>query len=346
MRPTRTSFRIAAVAAAALLTTGAVATTAAQAAPKTPDRAAVASLVDRLGSHTAGSYLDHGTQIVTVTTNSAAEQVRSAGLTPKLVKYSMQHLHQITADLAAAKTIPGTAWAIDPSNDRVIVTADSTVSKAELKSLHSVTDQYGSAAHITTVGGKFSTKIAGGDAIYGGGYRCSLGFNVTDGSSAYFLTAGHCGNVADTWYSDSGSSQEVGTTQDSQFPDNDFALVKYADGVDHPSAVDLYNGSSQDITEAADAQVGESVQRSGSTTQVHDGTVKALDATVNYEEGTVNGLIQTDVCAEGGDSGGSLFDGSTALGLTSGGSGDCSSGGETFFQPVPEALDNYGVQIG
>ncbi|OIJ94997.1 hypothetical protein BIV23_35655 [Streptomyces monashensis] len=66
----------------------------------------------------------------------------------------------------------------------------------------------------------------------------------------------------------------------------------------------------------------------------------------HYQEGTVSGLIQTDVCAEPGDSGGALFDGESALGLTSGGSGDCTNGGQTFFQPVPAALAAYGAQIG
>ncbi|MBI0384671.1 trypsin-like serine protease, partial [Streptomyces albiflaviniger] len=79
---------------------------------------------------------------------------------------------------------------------------------------------------------------------------------------------------------------------------------------------------------------------------VHDGEVTGLNATVNYQEGSVEGLIQTNVCAEPGDSGGALFAGDTALGLTSGGSGDCSSGGETFFQPVPEALQAFGAEIG
>jgi hypothetical protein len=73
--------------------------------------------------------------------------------------------------------------------------------------------------------------------------------------------------------------------------------------------------------------------------------VTATNATVNYAEGTVTGLIKTNVCAEGGDSGGSLFDGAKALGLTSGGSGNCSSGGTTFFQPVTEALSVYGVSV-
>jgi streptogrisin D len=78
---------------------------------------------------------------------------------------------------------------------------------------------------------------------------------------------------------------------------------------------------------------------------VHSGTVTALNATVNYAEGSVYGLIKTTVCAEGGDSGGSLFAGTTALGLTSGGSGNCTSGGTTYFQPVTEALSVYGVSV-
>jgi hypothetical protein len=78
---------------------------------------------------------------------------------------------------------------------------------------------------------------------------------------------------------------------------------------------------------------------------VHSGTVSATNATVNYAEGSVSGLIKTNVCAEGGDSGGSLFDGTKALGLTSGGSGDCTSGGTTYFQPVTEALSVYGVSV-
>ena len=34
-----------------------------------------------------------------------------------------------------------------------------------------------------------------------------------------------------------------------------------------------------------------------------------------------------------------------ALGLTSGGSGNCSFGGTTYFQPVTEALSAYGVNV-
>ena len=109
--------------------------------------------------------------------------------------------------------------------------------------------------------------------------------------------------------------------------------------------VSLYNGSFRDITGSGNASVGQAVQRSGSTTGLRSGSVTALNATVNYAEGSVSGLIRTNVCAEPGDSGGSLFAGGTALGLTSGGSGNCRTGGTTFFQPVTEALSRYGVSV-
>ncbi len=85
--------------------------------------------------------------------------------------------------------------------------------------------------------------------------------------------------------------------------------------------------------------------RSGSTTGWRCGTIQARNASVTYPQGTVNRLIRTTVCAEPGDSGGSLIAGSQAQGVTSGGSGNCSSGGTTYFQPVNEILQVYGLQL-
>jgi streptogrisin D len=99
------------------------------------------------------------------------------------------------------------------------------------------------------------------------------------------------------------------------------------------------------ITASGDPVVGQKVFRSGSTSGLREGEVTALGATVNYPEGTVTGLIQTTVCAEPGDSGGPLFSEGIALGVTSGGSGDCRSGGTTFFQPVTQAMAALGVQL-
>jgi streptogrisin B len=92
--------------------------------------------------------------------------------------------------------------------------------------------------------------------------------------------------------------------------------------------------------------VGEAVKRTGSTSGTHSGTVTGLNVTVHYAGGgRVSGMIRTNVCAEPGDSGGPLYDGTKALGITSGGSGDCRTGGTTFYQPVPEAASNYGVTV-
>ncbi|MEU8983368.1 MULTISPECIES: S1 family peptidase [unclassified Streptomyces] len=305
------------------------------------------TLGEDLGADAAGTYYDAKSQhlVVNVLDETAAKTVAAAGAKARIVENSLAELKSARTALQRDATIPGTSWATDPATNKVVVTADRTVSKAELAKLTKVVDGLGSKAELQHTKGEFKPFIAGGDAISGSGGRCSLGFNVVKGGQPYFITAGHCTEAISTWSDSSGN--QIGTNEQSSFPDNDFGLVKYTGNVAHPSEVDLYNGSSQPITKAAAATVGEKVTRSGSTTHVHSGTVTGLDATVNYGNGDiVNGLIKTDVCAEPGDSGGSLFDGDTAIGLTSGGSGDCTSGGETFFQPVTEALSTFGAQIG
>lgn len=301
-----------------------------------------------LGGDAAGSYYDATSKhlVMNVVDEAAAEQVRQAGGKARIVQNSFADLKSARQTLAGKATIPGTSWAVDPVSNKVVVTADRTVRGAAWQKLSSVVEGLGSKAELKKSAGEFKPFIAGGDAIWGNGGRCSLGFNVVKDGEPYFLTAGHCTEAISSW-SDSQSGAEIGTNAGSEFPDNDFGLVKYTSDIAHPSEVDLYNGSTQPITKAGEATVGMTVTRSGSTTQVHDGEVTGLDATVNYGNGDiVNGLIQTTVCAEPGDSGGSLFAGDTAIGLTSGGSGDCSSGGETFFQPVPEALSAFGAEIG
>ncbi|MGY4914315.1 S1 family peptidase [Streptomyces sp. 900116325] len=301
-----------------------------------------------LGGDAAGSYYDAESKnlIVNVVDRAAAEQVRQAGGRARVVTNSLAELKSARQTLTTKATIPGTSWAVDPVSNKVVVTADRTVDGAAWDRLGAVVEGLGGKAELKKTAGEFKPFIAGGDAIWGNGGRCSLGFNVVKDGEPYFLTAGHCTEAISSW-SDSQGGAEIGTNAGSEFPGNDFGLVKYTSDTPHPSEVDLYNGSTQPITQAGEATVGMTVTRSGSTTQVHDGQVTGLDATVNYGNGDiVEGLIQTTVCAEPGDSGGSLFAGDTAIGLTSGGSGDCSSGGETFFQPVPEALAAFGAEIG
>ncbi|WP_406150341.1 S1 family peptidase [Streptomyces sp. NBC_01012] len=238
--------------------------------------------------------------------------------------------------------VAGTAWNVDPATGRLVVTADSTVPQTEIDRIKESAGADAGALRIERTPGRFSKLISGGDAVYASSWRCSLGFNVRSGDTYYFLTAGHCTDGAGTWWSDSAGNAVLGTTSGSSFPGDDFGIVRYTD----PSVTKSGTVGDQDITGAAQATIGMAVTRRGSTTGIHSGTVTSLDATVNYGNGeVVYGLIRTNVCAEPGDSGGPLYSGDQAIGLTSGGSGDCSSGGTTYFQPVTEALSAYGVSV-
>ncbi|HEX6870898.1 MAG TPA: S1 family peptidase [Micromonosporaceae bacterium] len=328
----------------ALLTSNSATAKPEQAASSGDPLAVVAtSLADSLGARTAGSYLNaDGALVVTVTDAAAADQVRQAGAVPQLVTRSGAQLEAAMAELSRSATIPGTAWAVDPASNQVLVTADSTVTGAALTKLTNVAKGLGGAVRIERESGTLSTFISGGDAIYGGGYRCSLGFNVRSGSGTYyFLTAGHCTNLAYTWYANSSQTTVLGNRAGTSFPTNDYGIVVYTNsGISHPGTV-----GGQDITSAGTPYVGQTVYRRGSTTGTRSGTVTGLNATVNYPQGTVYQMIRTSVCAEGGDSGGSLYAGTVAYGLTSGGSGNCTTGGTTYFQPVTEPLSVYGVSV-
>ncbi|MEV4442579.1 S1 family peptidase [Streptomyces sp. NPDC049577] len=305
------------------------------------------SLDTQLRDAAAGSYYDTDARrlVVDVVDRGAEDTVRKAGAEPRRVRFSRARLDEAKRTLAARATIPGTAWATDPRANRVVVTADRTVTGAKLDRLNRVASRLGDVVVVRRTTTRLTRLIAGGDAIWGGGARCSIGFNVVKSGVPYFLTAGHCGRAVATW-SAVKDGAPIATTTAYSFPGNDYALVKYTATLDHPSQVDLYGAGSQAITTAADPTVGEAVRRSGSSTGVRTGHVTGVDATVNYAEGTVGNLIKADVCAEPGDSGGPLFDGTKALGITSGGSGSCLLGGETYYQPVSEALKAYGVTLG
>jgi len=340
------TWRIATAFAPLVLLSTLLIPSAAQAAPATlrdTDASTAAALSTKLGPRSAGSYLDRasGRMVVTVTDATSAAQVRAAGGVAKQVKYSAAALEAVTTKIAKTAAIAGTARATDITTNQVVVTVDPSVTGAKLAKVKAAVTAAGDAARLEYSPTAFSLKIAGGQAIYGGGYRCSLGFNVKTTSYYYFVTAGHCTDVASNWYSNSGQTTLIGPTIVSSFPGNDYGIVRYDNtSIAHPSSVYTYSGS-QTISSVGTAYVGESVSRSGSTTGVHTGTVTAINASVTYSEGTVSGLIRTTVCAEGGDSGGSLYAGSVALGMTSGGSGDCTSGGVTYFQPLNEVFSTY-----
>ncbi len=300
----------------------------------------------RIKRITPRSGMARRTRLIAVSTGlvaAAAIAIPSANASETPAAFSASQLKSASAAVLDAD-VAGTAWAVDSKTGRVLVTVDSTVSQAEIAKIKEEAGANADALTIKRTPGTFSKLIQGGDAIYASSWRCSLGFNVRNSAGAqYFLTAGHCTDGAGTWWSNSGHTTTLGTTAGSSFPGNDYGLVRYTNtSVSKPGTA---NGV--DIVGASTPAVGTTVIRDGSTTGTHSGRVTALNASVNYgADGIVNGLIQTTVCAEPGDSGGPLYGSNgQAYGLTSGGSGNCSSGGTTFFQPVTEALSAYGMSV-
>ncbi|WP_395574829.1 S1 family peptidase [Streptomyces sp. BK79] len=322
------------------------------AAPHTLTRSAPgggAALVSRLGaSRTAGHWIGaDGRPVVAVTDEAGADEVRRAGAAARFVRHSLSELESATATLRAAPRVPGTAWSLDYRSNEVVVRGDSTVSRADWSRLTGVAEGIGGFVRMERAEGTFTTRLNGAEPILSTAGRCSAGFNVTDGQRDFILTAGHCGPTGSVWFGDRGGDRQVGKTVAGSFPGDDFSLVEYANGEagDGAGVVAVGGGKGVRITGAGEAAVGQRVFRSGSTSGLRDGRVTALDATVNYPEGTVTGLIETDVCAEPGDSGGPMFSEGVALGVTSGGNGDCDNGGTTFFQPLSEAMASLGVRL-
>ena len=69
----------------------------------------------------------------------------------------------------------------------MVVTADATVKGAKLAAVKAMVAELGDAARLEIEAGTLSTFISGGDAIYTGGGRCSLGFNVRNSAGTQLL---------------------------------------------------------------------------------------------------------------------------------------------------------------
>ncbi|HET6529105.1 MAG TPA: S1 family peptidase [Actinoplanes sp.] len=296
----------------------------------------------KLGATFAGAWLtaDGKSFVVAVTDSAKAAEVTAAGATPTLVNRSAAKLDAVKSglDQAAAKapaaSVPG--WYVDVKSNTVVVQARGGTAAAKAFIKASGVDAASVRVVTTTEQPQLLYDVRGGDAYYIGSGRCSVGFSVNGG----FVTAGHCGRAGQATTGFNRVAQ--GTFQGSSFPGNDYAWVSVNSNWTPQPWVNNYSGGNVTVAGSTAAAVGAAICRSGSTTGWRCGTVQALNQTVNYAQGSVSGLTRTNACAEPGDSGGSWLSGQQAQGVTSGGSGNCSSGGTTYFQPVNEILSAYG----
>jgi len=299
-----------------------------------------------LGATFAGAWFDatSGGMVVAITDPARADAVRAAGAQPRVVQRDARTLDGKKAELddrAASAPDSVTGWYVDaPSNSVVVTATDPAAGEAFAAGTDGV--------RVQRVAEKPRplADLVGGEAIYApSGERCSIGFVATRGSTPYVITAGHCTRLGGTWTGFDGSA--IGPVAGTSYPGNDFGIIQVTSGSWTPTgSVSDYAGGRVRVTGSAEAVVGASTCRSGSSTGYRCGAILAKNQSVNYGGGDIiDGLTRTNACAGNGDSGGSFITGTQAQGVTSGGIGDCGSGGETFFQPVNEVLSTYGLSL-
>ncbi|WP_285505610.1 S1 family peptidase [Actinokineospora sp. NBRC 105648] len=264
--------------------------------------------------------------------------------------YSTAALDQLKSSLDdQARSVPDsvTGWHVDENTNRVVVSVLDNTGARWAKS-------FGRGVRVERVrtAPRPLWNVIGGQAIYfSGGGRCSIGFNARNAAGTrYLITAGHCTEVVTNV---SGTGGSVGPVAGSSFPGNDFGIIRVSSSAVSTPLVDRYSsGSDVTVAGSTPVPVGGRICRSGSTTGWRCGKVLGVNQTVNYGGGdVVTGLTRTNACAEPGDSGGSFVsdpgsgDRVQAQGLTSGGSGNCTSGGIVYFQPIAEALSTYGLTL-
>ncbi|MDG9727609.1 MULTISPECIES: carbohydrate-binding protein [unclassified Streptomyces] len=312
--------------------------------------ATAARLRAALGGDYAGAWLrgaESGTLTVATTDADDVAAIEAAGAAATVVRHSLADLDAAKSRLDRAATGRDTTDA--PVRYVDVRTNTVTVQAVRPSAAHALLDAAGVDAGLARVEKTAERPrplydLRGGEAYYiNNSGRCSIGFPVTKGTQQGFATAGHCGR---TGASTSGANRVAqGTFQGSIFPGRDMAWVATNSSWTATPYVSGAGGQNVQVTGSTQAPVGASVCRSGSTTGWHCGTVQQHNTSVTYPEGTISGVTRTTVCAEPGDSGGSYISGSQAQGVTSGGSGDCRSGGTTFFQPINPLLQNYGLTL-
>ncbi|TQJ02408.1 S1 family peptidase [Amycolatopsis cihanbeyliensis] len=193
----------------------------------------------------------------------------------------------------------------------------------------------------TALAAEQRAPLGGGLTLHSGGdHRCTTSFAATDRwpGEWYLVAGGGCGRPGDTVRSGERVvgmviAAETGITVIHVTNTTDWKLVPWISGP----------GGRLTLTGSAEAPIGASVCRTGSTTGWHCGVIQAKNQTIVYPDGRVHGVTRTSVCAEPGDGGAPFVHSDQAQGVLLGGSGNCAAGGSSYFVPVNPVLKRYGL---
>lgn len=341
-----------------------------------------AKLLERQqGGHFAGSWIERKAngdfQLVVATTLSGVQK-GPAGVEIRNARHSLAELDaskgRLDQMLAQGAKVPKGvySWAVDVENNSVVVgigkggqqTGIDFVARSgvDAQTVRFVTMDEQPTLRSTLKGGLGYLRNPGDGYLY----ACSIGFNVTKGSTPGYVSAGHCGDAGEPAYLEGAAGTgpqwtlgpQIGTFQGSTFPNpgssgTDMAWIQISGA--HTQAATVYGWGSGDVTVkgGTEAAIGAAICRSGRTSGWRCGAIKAKNVTVNYQSGeTIVNLTQTTACSEGGDSGGSFITGvGQGQGVLSGGSGNCKGragkpgGGNSYYQPLLPLLSFYGLTL-
>jgi len=327
-----------------------------------------------------GSWVERGANgqfKLVVATTSARPQAGAVGIEYRSVRHSLTELDASKAQLdtllaQGAKVPKGVyGWYVDVQSNSVVVTVGKgrqqagvdfvARSGADARTVRFVAEDEQPSLRADIKGGLGYLRNPGDGYLY----ACSIGFNVTQGTTPGYVSAGHCGDAGEPVYLEGSAGTgpqwslgpRFGTFAASKFPNpgqtgNDYSWVTESAGNTFLAIV--YGWGKGDVTVhgSTEAPVGAAVCRSGRTSGWRCGTIEARGVTVNYSSGeTIVNLTRTTACSEGGDSGGSFITGAgQAQGVLSGGSGSCkgklpNSRTRSYFQPLLPILSAYNLTL-
>ena len=332
------------------------------------------------GAQYAGSWIErkaNGNYSLVIATTSLRPQQGAAGVEYRSVRHSLADLNaskaQLDTMLAQGAKVPKGVygWYVDVQSNSVVVSVGKGLQKAGIDFVAASGADVQNVRFVTEDQPTLRSTLKGGLGYLrnpGDGYlyACSIGFNVSQGTTPGFVSAGHCGpTVGEPVYLEGSAGTgpqwsigpKIGTFAASKFPQpgqtgNDYSWVRVDAGNTQPATVYGWGKGDATVHGSTAAGVGTAICRSGRTTGWRCGTIEATGVTVTYSSGeTIVNLTRTTACSEGGDSGGSFITGpGQAQGVLSGGSGSCkgkqpNNRTRTYFQPLLPILSAYNLTL-
>ena len=304
-----------------------------------------------LGAGYAGSWLERGRLVVGVTDRTRGAAARSLGARPLLVEHSAAELERMKLALDRRWRTPPdevAQWGVDTVANSLVIFVVGPGTPRQVRAEAARSDAV-RIEHVARAPRRL-WDIIGGQRIVLADGDCSVGFNARAGTARYVLTAGHC---AEAGAGAGGVGGSMGVVANASFPTNDYARIQVtSSSAEQTPFVDRYaRGTDVSVVGSNVTPIGGRICKSGITTQWTCGLVTAFDQTVVYQGDIVRGMTATTLCALPGDSGGSVVSDPgpgrqvDAQGLISGGNSTCGAGAQTFFQPIGEVQDAYGVNL-